>query len=308
MVERWAVRFAMGRRTAAGIDVGASEVRVAVLSWRGRGADVRVEGLEAEPFAPAAGGDDMHWAAVGRALSTAVSRLSARGVRCDARGVMALRDDELHIAALDMAGRDDVVDAARQAAERVSGLAPDSLAFDWRHEDGAQPGQIAIAAAPQALLQRRVDAAALAGVDLTAVDGESIAALRALRYAAMHELDAHDASFVLWFGDAGVRGWWLERGAAVLRFAFPDGAHAALADALRAFACRQPCCAIVAGDDRCLSRFGVSVADIGDLLGAIALPFECVHWAGDIPAGTRDVLHEPAFAVAFGLALRGVWE
>lgn len=308
MGERWAARIAMGRRTAAGIDVGADEVRVAVLSRRGRGADVRVEGLEAERLAEAGGLDDARWAAVGRALSAAVSRLSARGVRCDVRGVMALRDDEMHVATLDLAGRDDIPNAARQAAERVSGLAPDSLAFDWRHEAGARPGEIEIAAAPQALLQRRVDAAALAGVDLTAVDGESIAALRALRYAALHELDGHEPYFALWFGDSGVRGWWLEGGAVVLQFAFPDRSHAALADALRAFARRPARCAVVAGDDRCLARFGVSVADVGDLLGVIALPFECACWAGDAPVAPRDALYGPAFAVAFGLALRGVWE
>ena len=46
-----------------------------------------------------------------------MSRLSAAGVRCDARGVMALRDDEMRTATLDLAGRDDVAHAARQAAE-----------------------------------------------------------------------------------------------------------------------------------------------------------------------------------------------
>ncbi|MGU7774059.1 competence protein ComA [Burkholderia sp. MR1-5-21] len=308
MAGRWVARFAMGRCTATGIDVGANEVRVAVLSRGRRGANVRVEGLEVEPLGPADGPEDARWAAVGRALSVAVSRLSSRGVRCDARGVMALRDDEMRTATLDLAGRDDVADAARQAAERISGLAPDSLAFDWRTADGARPGEIAIAAAPQVLLQRRIDAAALAGVDLTAVDGESMAALRALRHAASHELDAHDPYCALWFGETGVRGWWLERDAAVLQFAFPDRAHGALPDALRAFA-RQPArCVVVGGDDRCVARFGTSVAEIGDLLGAIALPFECVHWAADVADVQSGAPSGPAFAVAFGLALRGVRE
>ncbi|MBN3793311.1 competence protein ComA, partial [Burkholderia sp. Ac-20353] len=145
-------------------------------------------------------------------------------------------------------------------------------------------------------------------VDLTAVDGESMAALRALRHAATRELDAHEPYCALWFGEAGVRGWWLERGAAVLQFAFPDRAHAALPDALRSFA-RQPAhCVVVGGDDRCVARFGTSVAEVGDLLGAIALPFECAQWAADVADAQSGVPRGPAFAVAFGLALRGVWE
>jgi Tfp pilus assembly PilM family ATPase len=304
MAGRRAVRFARGRRTATGIDVGAGEVRVAVLSRSGRRADVRLDGLETEPLGDAGGIEAARWVAVGRALAAAASRLSARGVRCDARGVMALGDDELRTARLDLAGRDDVAEAVRQAAERVSGLAPDGLAFDWRPDAGARPGEVAIAATSQVHLQRRIEAAASAGIDLTAIDGESIAALRALRYAALHELDAHEPYFAIWFGDAGVRGWWLEHGEAASQFGFPDRAHPLLADALRAFAQRPAGCAFVAGDAR---GFGMSLADVGDLLGAVALPFEGVHWAGDASAAARDDLYSPAFAVAFGLALKGVW-
>lgn len=308
MAGRWAVRRAMGRRTATGIDVAAGDVRVVVVSRRRRGMDVRVEGIDTEPLGQPDGPDDVRWAAVGRALSAAVSRLSARGVRCDVSGVMALRDDEMRTATLDLAGRDDIPDAARQAAERISGLAPDSLAFDWRPTDGARPGEIAIAAAPQAALQQRIEAAAAAGVDLTAVDCEPIAALRALRFAALCEPDAHEPCFALWFADAGVRGWLLDRGAAVQQFAFPDRAHAALPDALRAFARGPARCTVVGGETRCLARFGTSVAEVGDLLGAIVLPFDCARWAGGDPAARSESTDGPAFAVAFGLALRGVWE
>ncbi|TCW76776.1 competence protein ComA [Burkholderia sp. SRS-46] len=307
MAGRWAVRRAMGRRMATGIDVAAGDVRVVVVSRRRRGTDVRVEGIDTESLGQPDGPDEVRWAAVGRALSAAVSRLSARGVRCDVSGVMALRDDEMRTATLDLAGRDDIPDAARQAAERISGLAPDSLAFDWRPAGGARPGEIAIAAAPQAALQWRIEAAAAAGVDLTTVDCEPIAALRALRFAALHEpLD--EPCFALWFADAGVRGWRLERGAAVLQFAFPDRAHATLADALRAFARRPARCMVVGGDARCVARFGTSVAEVGDLLGAIVLPFECAPWADGDPVARSGSPGGPAFAVAFGLALRGVWQ
>lgn len=307
MTERWAARFTPGRHRATGIDVGAHEVRVAVLSRRGRMADVRIEGLEREPVGLADGPEDARWAAVARALAAAVSRLSIAGVRCDARGVMALADDEMRVATLDLAGRDDVADAARQAAERISGLAPDGLAFDWREDDGAQPGEIAVAVAPLPLLERRIDVAAQAGVDLTAVDGESAAALRALRYAAQFELDAQAPYAALWFSDGGVRGWRVDGAVAAPMLALSGDVPTALSDALRQCALEPVRCVLVAGDEPCIARFGMSVADIGDAFGAAAVPFDCCGWDGrpSQPAGASP---GPAFAVAFGLALRGVWE
>ncbi|WP_175711918.1 competence protein ComA [Burkholderia ambifaria] len=307
MTARWAARFAPGRHRSTGIDVGADEVRVAVLSRRGRGADVRVEGLERESVGLADGPEDARWAAVARALAAAVSRLSAAGVRCDAHGVMALRDDEMRTATLDLAGREDVAHAARQAAERISGLAPDSFAFDWRQEDGAHSGEIAVAVAPQALLERRIDVAAQAGIDLTAVDGESAAALRALRHAAQFELDAHGSYAAFWFSDTGVRGWRVDGHVAAPMLAVSGDVQAALPDALRQCVFEPVRCVLVAGDARCIARCGTSVADIGDALGVAAVPFDCTGWDG-LPGEPGGVPDAPAFALAVGLALRGVWE
>ncbi len=307
MTGRWAARFAPGRHRSTGIDVGADEVRVAVLSRRGRVADVRVEGLEREPVGLADGPEDARWAAVARALAAAMSRLSAAGVRCDARGVMALRDDEMRTATLDLAGRDDVAHAARQAAERISGLAPDSLAFDWRQDDGACPDEIAVAVAPQALLERRIEVAAQAGIDLMAVDGESAAALRALRYAAQFEIDAHGPYAAFWFCDTGVHGWRVDGAVAAPVLAVSGDVQAALPDALRQCAFAPVRCVLVAGDTRCIARCGTSVADIGDALGVAAVPFDCTGWNG-LPRGPAGGPGAPAFAVAVGLALRGVWE
>ncbi|MBU9479973.1 competence protein ComA [Burkholderia multivorans] len=307
MTGRWAAaRFVPGRHRSTGIDVGAGEVRIVVLSRRGRVADVRIEALEREALALPEGAD-ARWAAVARALSAAVTRLTGAGVRCDTRGVMALRDDEMRTATLDLAGRDDVADAARQAAERISGLAPDSIAFDWRHDDGACAQEIAVAAAPLALLERRIDVAAQAGIDLTAVDSESAAALRALRYAAQFELDAQGPYAALWFSDAGVRGWRIDGALAAPMLALPADMPGALADALRAGAPEPVGCVLVAGDERCVARFGLSLADIGDALGATSVSFDCTGWDGR-PTAPAGVPSAPAFAVAFGLALRGVWE
>ncbi|MCU9955345.1 MULTISPECIES: competence protein ComA [Burkholderia] len=307
MAGRWMARFAQGRHGATGIDVGANEVRVVVLSRRGRAADVRIEGLEREPVGLAGGPEDARWAAVARSLAAAVSRLAAAGVRCDACGVMALCDDEIRTATLDLAGRDDVEDAARQAAERISGLAPDSLAFDWRQDGGAQSGEIEVAVAPLALLERRIDVAAQAGVDLTAVDGESAAALRALRYAAQFELDAHGPYAALWFSDSGVRAWRVDGALAAQVLALSGAVPEAFSDALRQRVLGAVRCVLVAGDERCITRFGTSVADIGDVLGAVAVPFDCTGWDGQ-PCPPAGMPGGPAFAVSFGLALRGVWE
>ncbi|MFJ1214358.1 competence protein ComA [Burkholderia pyrrocinia] len=307
MAGRWMARFAQGRHGATGIDVGADEVRVVVLSRRARAADVRVEGLEREPVGLAGGPEDARWAAVARSLAAAVSRLSAAGARCEACGVMALSDDEIRTATLDLAGRDDVEDAARQAAERISGLAPDSLAFDWRQEGGAQSGEIEVAVTPLALLERRIDVAAQAGVDLTVVDGESAAALRALRYAAQFELDAHGPYAALWFSESGVRAWRVDGALAAQVLALSGAVPEAFSDALRQRALGAVRCVLVAGDERCIARFGTSVADIGDVLGAVAVPFDCTGWDGQ-PSQPAGMPGGPAFAVAFGLALRGVWE
>ncbi|WP_419685985.1 competence protein ComA [Burkholderia theae] len=307
MAGRWGARFAQGRHWSTGIDVGADEVRVVVLSRRARVAEVCIEGLEREPVGLAGGPDDARWAAVARALAAAVSRLSAAGVRCDARGVMALHDDEMRTATLDLAGRDDIADAARQAAERISGLAPDSLAFDWRQDGGARSGEIAVAVAPLALLERRIDVAAQAGVDLTAVDGESAAVLRALRYAAQFELDVHGGYAGLWFCDSGVHGWRIDGPVAAPVLTLSGAVPGAFADALRQRALGAARCVLVAGDERCIARFGTSVAEIGDVLGVVAVPFDCTGWDG-LPCPPAGMPRGPAFAVAFGLALRGVWE
>jgi hypothetical protein len=53
---------------------------------------------------------------------------------------------------------------------------------------------------------------------------------------------------------------------------------------------------------------GFSLADIADVLGCTVLPFECAALGGLVRPLDDELLHEPASAVAFGLALRGVLE
>ncbi|ABB07089.1 hypothetical protein Bcep18194_A3487 [Burkholderia lata] len=54
MAGRWRARFAQGGHRSTGIDVGADEVRVVVLSRRGRGAEVCVEAGSSEAEGAAA--------------------------------------------------------------------------------------------------------------------------------------------------------------------------------------------------------------------------------------------------------------
>ncbi|VWC26664.1 competence protein ComA [Burkholderia lata] len=162
--------------------------------------------------------------------------------------------------------------------------------------------------APLALLERRIDVAAQAGVDLTVVDGESAAALRALRHAAQFEPDAQAGPYAaLWFHDSGVHGWRIDGPLAVPVLTLSGAVPGAFPDALRRRSLGAVCCVLVAGDERCIARFDTSVAEIGDVLGAVAVPFDCTGWNGQ-PCPPAGMPGGPALAVAFGLALRGVWE
>ncbi|WP_228545200.1 competence protein ComA, partial [Burkholderia pseudomultivorans] len=233
-----------------------------------------------------------------------------RSAACRAASATSARPARSSVATCISSSRSAITPRASQrtpAAERISGLAPDAVAYDWRQDDDEPAGEIAVAAAPLALLERRIDVAAQAGIDLTAVDGESAAALRALRYAAQFELDAQGAYAALWFSDTGVRGWRVDGALASPALALSTGMTAAFAEALRHGTLGSARCVLVAGDERSIGRFGLSIADIGDVLGANAVPFDCIGWDGrpSAPAGASSC---PAFAVAFGLALRGVWE
>jgi hypothetical protein len=51
-----------------------------------------------------------------------------------------------------------------------------------------------------------------------------------------------------------------------------------------------------------------TLADIGNVLGCPTLPFECATLADPERPLLAELSHDPACAVAFGLALRGVSE
>ena len=63
-----------------------------------------------------------------------------------------------------------------------------------------------------------------------------------------------------------------------------------------------------AGEIGLLDGVSFSLADIGDVLGCAVIPFECALASDTARPVDQHLLEDPAFAVAFGLALRGVIE
>lgn len=315
---RWQGLLPVGRRCAAGIDVNRRAVRIVVLSGRvGRAGTVQIETLEAEPLPPHAfsTASNADWALVTAALQGGMARaLSACGIRA-LPGVMALPDGsfaaESFVAPPSAAARggDALQAAVLVEAERVVGLARETLAVDWQVDSASSPGSITFAVAEQARLDARLDAASAAGVELIAIDGEPYAALRALRHAAALELDEEESYLAFWFGDSGVYGWRIEACMIAAQIRYPELEHADLAATLRGFAQSGAVgCAFVAGDLELFGGAPITLANLGDLLGCIVLPFECAGFCAEARPVNPQLSRAPDFAVAFGLALRGVLE
>jgi Tfp pilus assembly PilM family ATPase len=225
----------------------------------------------------------------------------------------------------------DALDAMEPAvyahAERIAGLERQALVVDWFVDDasrGCAPAsaaspaggvpRVTIAAAARQHLEARVEAAAAAGIALSAVDGEPPAALRALCHAAGYELQENERYAAVWIGGDGVYGWRIADDAVQACVRYPAPEHVDLAAALRALAGGEALRRAVAGGDfDLLAGCGMTLADAADLFGCPVLPFECAPF---IDADARYALagaahrwaHAPTFAVAFGLALRGVHE
>jgi Tfp pilus assembly PilM family ATPase len=331
------------RRFAAGIDVSPREVRLVIASRKRRSVlPVRVEWLGATPLSVGAmsGAQLVDRAAVAAALSSLCARWprrrAMRGMPCAMAipgGATAIATFELDdIASPRGRGRrvgemDELEPVMLEEAERLCGLERDALSIDWwtsgegagrrldrRSNDDTsvrRAPRVTLAAAPRRHLEARVEVAACAGVALAAVDGEPLAALRALAYAAEHAMPSRDRYAAVWAGYDGIYGWRIADRTVEASFRFPGGDHADLESALGAIAARGSReRALVGGDLRLLERVGLSLADIGERLGCRAEPFDCTPFCidGSFLAGRAGVLHAPAFAVAFGLALRGVME
>ena len=323
------------RRFGAGVDVGARGVTLVVLSQRlFGGGPLRIEWLARVPLAREvlSGAEIVDRQALVGALQEAFGALPHDCAQASLRCAMALPSSATLLASMPLArlapvGRADRADVSGlyteleplvlAEAERVSGVERTELAVDWRVgplalECGvasAHEVQVTIAATARAHLEARIECAAMAGVALCAMDDESHAALRAMRHAAAFELPPHEAWVALWIGADGVHGWFVAEESVVRTMRFPALEHADLVEALRDLAnAEETGCAFVAGDLAMLHGVHFSLADIGDVLGCPVLPFECAPLADIDRTLDANLLQDPACAVAFGLAMRGVSE
>lgn len=171
------------------------------------------------------------------------------------------------------------------------------------------PVSASIGGAPH--LEARVEVAAAAGIALAAVDHEPLAALRALAYAGERVLRPSARFAALWAGYGGVHGWRIAERTVRASIRFPGGEDADLKSALRTMAGSGGIDRVLVGGDIALfERVGLTLADLGECLGCSVAPFECGSFGslGSGPGQRIDWKRAAAFAVAFGLALRGVSE
>lgn len=330
------------RRFAAGIDVSAGEARLVVLSRRARReAPLRVEWLGAVPLDRAAlsGVEIVDSAAVSRAIAALFGQWPRRRATGLLSCAMALPGSATLIDSIPLplpsadagsATRMDTLEALEPAvyahAERLAAIERQALAVDWFVDEtnrgcgstGASPdsgdvARVTIAAAARRHLEARIEAAGAAGIALGVVDGEPPAALRALCHAAHYEVQERERYAAVWIGGDGVYGWRIADEAVEAHIRFPAPEHPDLAAALRALTDGEDIgCAMLGGDLELLAACGMSLADVSDVLGCALLPFECASFIDentpDLLGGAYRWAHEPTFAVAFGLALRGVYE
>lgn len=263
------------RRFGAGIDVSPTEVRLVIASRKGRSdLPVRVEWLGIAPLAPGSvsGAHLVNRAAVAAALSSLCARWPRRRVMRAMPFAMA-------------------VPASAPATQRESSAT--------------------LRVASRRQLEERAEVAAAAGIALAAIDGEPLAALRGLAYAAEHSLRRVDRYAAVWAGADGVYGWRVAEGMIEASIRFPGGGQADLESALRALASTAGLeRALVGGDLGLLARVGLTLPDIGDCLGCLVEPFGCASFCfdGGRFAAPADAERAASFAVAFGLALHGVLE
>lgn len=298
------------RRFAAGIDIGAREVRLVIASRKRRGAHpVRVEWIGAAPLPPGAmsGVHIVDRALVAEALSSLCARwprqLPMRGMPCS----MAAPGEAASISI-------SALKATRSYSNRIDAASCaigecESFLFGGAGQMCGHDGDVGRGSASHRLLQARVEVAAAARIALASVECEPLAALRGLVYAGEHARMAGDRYGAIWAGHGGVFGWRIADRLVEAAIRFPGGEHPDLDGALRLLAGTEGLDgAFVGGDVGLLERIGLTLADIGERLGCSAAPFECSPF-GCRPAALaefKDWKHGATFAAAFGLALRGV--
>lgn len=267
-------------------------------------------------------------------MSTLVARWPGRCIARSLACAMAIPGSLTSITSMTLpraavGARDDALPQLERAvlahAERVAGLERQALAVDWCVDEwqsgrvsddmnGAPAARevcVSVAATAREHLEARIEAAAGAGLALAALDGEPPAALRALRHAAVHRLRTRDRYAVLWAGSDGLYAWRVGATGVEAQVRYPALEHEDFAAALRTLGGEHALeCAVIGGELDALRTKGVTPADVGDLLGCAVLLFECGAFFDAYADASLGRNHRcartPTFAVAFGLALRGV--
>lgn len=323
--------LSVARRFAAGFDITPTEIRMAVASRRlAASGDVRIEHLAAWPLEAGVVDHDhveiLKPECVSRALSALRDGIPIQHAVTSVRYAMALPPAATYVGMTSLAelarltpGLTPACDAGAAfnqlepavlaEAERMFGLDPASTVVDWMMADrDDDPDAVTITAAPREWLDTRIVAAAAAGIVLSTVDGEAAAALRACRLYGALALPTGCNWCAIWAGSGTVYAWLL-RGTMV-RQAWHARAEPAEAipHALRdEFAHDDLAGAVVAGEPAAIAAAGLDFDALRGALGCDPQLFHCTLFC-DAPVAVRPLYGSPAFAVAFGLAMRGVLE
>lgn len=315
------------RRFAAGIDVSGQAVRLVVLSRRARPTGrLRLEYVATLPLAAGAmeGAEIVDRHAVACALRDVFAGIpracSPHALSC----AMALPASATLVSSLPLTrlavqsgvfgdyGRDIAAlePVVLVEAERMAGIERAALAVDWFVDERSSLSQlITIAATSRRHLDARVEALAKAGIALSTLDYEPYAALRAMRFAACHEIDPDAPYVAIWMGPEGVYGWRMIDGVIDSEMRYPALEHSDFTDALRYLAgVIRLDCALIAGDLDLLEGVGFTLGDVSEVLDCTVIPFATVALGEAARPLTDALLHDSASAVAFGLALREVLE
>lgn len=315
------------RRFAAGIDVSEKAVRLVVVSKRLHAhRSVCVERLEEVPLETGVmiAGEIIDRAAIADALREVFSRLPSRGSLRSLRCAMALPASATVIAKVPLerlthsgimqgsSGRDPrglLEPAVLAEAERASGIERGALSVDWSIDSAASASPVVIiAATARRHVEARIETAATADIVLSAVDGEPLAALRALRYCASMEIDPEERLIACWVESTGLHAWLISEDGVEKEMRYPSPEWSNALDALTALAGEGPRVhwIYVGGDIELLARAGASMSALANLFGCPVMPFECAPLCNGAQRVDDRLRHSPLFAVALGLALREV--
>ncbi|MEJ0002487.1 MAG: hypothetical protein WDN30_00775 [Pararobbsia sp.] len=319
---------------AAGIEIGAHAVRVVVLGYGrstrhtapwlrllhaggGRieasatsGADILEPRAIASALVDAFGGPDeiQRWGgaqtSVGLPPSTVLTRTVALAQLAGRRASRLTCLSPVPCSGGESSTLDQFEEGVLAEAERMMALDRSELCVDWfRAPSSCDVEQATIVATTRQQVETRVTCAALAGLRIHAVDGDADAALRACRYWGHVRHPASQAGIAIWAVAGETRAWCLRHRTVEHTLNGTDGIDT---DFLRVWAQRtRPAMLVIGGEPACSRGGGLDAEQLGGMLGCAVEAFEPGLCCPPLEP-VREHRAGPEYAVAFGLALRGV--